>query len=55
MATVVPRGFGNGTRVLVVVSPPEGTAAQASVLVQSPAPGFEGAATPAFTNPPAHT
>ncbi len=55
MATVVPRGFGNGTRVLVVVSPPEATAAQASVLVQSAAPGFEGAATPAFTNSPAHT
>ena len=53
VTVVAPAGVGNGTRLLVVTSPPEAVSAQASVLLQ-PAPfGFQGPASPAFRNSPA--
>jgi hypothetical protein len=52
VAVVAPQGAGNGTRVLVVTAPAEATAAQASLVVQPAALGFQGAASPAFRNSP---
>jgi hypothetical protein len=49
---VAPQGAGNGTRLLVVTAPAEATAAQASVVVQPAALGFQGPASPAFRNSP---
>jgi Abnormal spindle-like microcephaly-assoc'd, ASPM-SPD-2-Hydin/HYDIN/CFA65/VesB-like, Ig-like domain/Cep192 domain 4 len=52
VAVVAPQGAGNGTRLLVVTAPAEATAAQASVVVQPAALGFQGPASPAFRNSP---
>jgi len=53
VTVVAPGGVGNGTRLLVVTSPPEAMSAQASVLVQPAALGYQGLASPAFRNSPA--
>jgi hypothetical protein len=51
-ALVVPAGFGNGTRRVVVAAPVDAATATASVLVQQPsAPG--GPVSPGFRNSPA--
>jgi hypothetical protein len=52
VAVVAPQGAGNGTRQLVVTAPAEATTAQASVVVQPAALGFQGPASPAFRNSP---
>jgi len=52
VAVVAPEGVGNGTRLLIVTSPPEATSAQASVLLQPGAFGYQGAASAAFRNAP---
>jgi hypothetical protein len=53
VTVVAPQGVGNGTRLLVVTSPPEAVSAQAPVVVQPAAFGFQGLASPAFRNSPA--
>ncbi|HEY1280653.1 MAG TPA: choice-of-anchor D domain-containing protein [Acidimicrobiales bacterium] len=53
VTVVAPEGVGNGTRLLVVTSPPEAVSAQASVLLQPAAFGYQGPASPAFRNSPA--
>jgi hypothetical protein len=53
VTAVVPGGFGNGARAIVVVSPADATPATATVLLQPAGQGYQGAATPAFGHSPA--
>jgi hypothetical protein len=53
VTAVVPGGFGNGARAIVVVAPTDASSASASVLLQPAGQGYQGAATPAFDRSPA--